>query len=103
MFLSYQTSAGMIGTEQAAGIAPAEGVRSQIQAALARADVATRLQTMGIEPKTVQDRVAALTDDEARDLAGKLDSVPAGAGAGWGIALIILVVFGYWWRYRVVR
>jgi hypothetical protein len=51
----------------------------------------------------VQDRVAVLTDDEARDLAGKLHSVPAGASGGWAIAILVLVIMGFWWWYRNLR
>jgi hypothetical protein len=103
MCLSYQSTAGMIGTDQAAGIAAVRDARAQIQTVLARAEVSNQLQTMGIDPKTVQDRVAVLTDDEARDLAGKLHSVPAGASGGWAIAILVLVIMGFWWWYRNLR
>ena len=43
---------------------------------------------MGVDVNAAQERVAALTDDEARSLAGKLGAVPAGADDdGWWIAV----------------
>ena len=102
LFLSYQSTAGMIGTDRAAGIASAQD-RAQIDAVLARAEVSDQLQMMGIDPKAVQARVAVLTDDEARDLAGKLHSVPAGASGGWAVAILVLVIMGFWWWYRNLR
>ncbi|HEY0336422.1 MAG TPA: PA2779 family protein [Burkholderiales bacterium] len=103
LFLSYQSTAGMIGTDRAAGVASAQDVRAQIDAVLARAEVSDQLQMMGIDPKAVQARVAVLTDDEARDLAGKLHSVPAGASGGWAVAILVLVIMGFWWWYRNLR
>lgn len=99
-FLSFQTTAGMIGTDQLAPSVSTQTARSQINAALTRADVSSQLQAMGIDSKTAQDRVAALTDDEARSLAGKLNSVPAGASDGWWILAIIVVALIVWWRWR---
>jgi hypothetical protein len=41
-----------------------------------------------------------LSDEEARSLAGKLDSVPAGAdSSGWWIAAAIVVVVLAWWYW----
>jgi hypothetical protein len=102
LFFSYQSTAGMIGTEQVASAVSAQADRMQIQSALSRADVASALQSMGVDVKTAQERVAALTDEEARSLAGKLGSVPAGANSdGWWIAVIVVaVVLLVWWRWR---
>jgi hypothetical protein len=99
MFFSFHTSAGMIGTEQVGAVAAAQSERMQIQSALSRAEVASQLQALGIDIKTAQERVAALTDDEARSLAGKLDSIPAGAGDGWWIAAIVAVAVIAWWYF----
>jgi hypothetical protein len=41
-----------------------------------------------VSPEDVKARVAALTDDEAAQLAGRIDSLPAG-----GILGLILLVF----------
>ena len=101
LFVSYQSTAGMIGTDQVRAAAPAQTERTQIVNALSRADVVSTLQSMGVETSVARDRVAALTDDEARSLAGKLHSVPAGADSeAWWIAAIVIVALLLWWRWR---
>lgn len=102
LFFSYQTTAGMIGTEQVASAPSAQVERMQINATLSRADVAGALQALGVDVNTARDRVAALTDEEARSLAGKLGAVPAGADSdGWWIAAAVVVVaLLIWWRWR---
>jgi hypothetical protein len=99
-FFSFHVSAGMIGTEQVGAVSAAQTERMQIQSVLSRAEVASQLQALGIDMKTAQERVAALTDDEARSLAGKLDSIPAGASSDtWWIVGIIAVAVIAWWYF----
>lgn len=102
LFFSYHSTAGMIGTEQIASAPSAQAERSQIQSVLSRAEVASALQSMGVDVNTAKERVAALTDEEARSLAGKIGAVPAGADSdGWLVAAIIIaVVLLLWWRWR---
>ncbi|HUP93547.1 MAG TPA: PA2779 family protein [Burkholderiales bacterium] len=97
VFVSFQSTAAMIGTDQ---IATTHNERSQIHSMLARADVTKQLQAMGVDTKVVHERVAALTDEEARSLAGKLNAVPAGASDGWWILAAIIVGLIIWWRWR---
>ena len=100
-FLSYQSTAAMIGTDQVAVAGAAQGDRALIASVLARADVSRQLQSFGVDVKTAQDRVAALTDDEARTLADRLDQLPAGASnSGWWIAAVVVVALLLWWRWR---
>ena len=91
--------AGMIGTAQAvAAAAPAE--RAALLGFVSRADVARELQALGVDAAAARDRIAALTDQEAQSLAGRIDSLPAGADAG-GIAVLLLILFFVWWlRYQ---
>ena len=76
--------AGMVGTD--AALASAE--RERIATFLQREDVRQQLQAQGVSPAEVEARVAALTDEEASQLAAHMDSMPAG-----GILGLILVVF----------
>ncbi|WP_047550563.1 PA2779 family protein [Methylotenera sp. G11] len=62
--------------------------RALIVAALSREDVQAALVARGIDPAQAQDRVAALTDEEAGMVASQLDTAPAG-----GIIGAILLVF----------
>jgi len=83
--------AAMVGTEavaQASTARSANDARSQLNDAFARADVQARLQALGVDSRDARERVAALTDDEARRLAGEIDKAPAG-----GIIEVILFVF----------
>lgn len=98
MFLSFNVAhAGMIGTDQA--VAAAQSERGQISSVLSRADVVNQLQALGVNPGTAKERVAAMTDAEARALAGQLETVPAGANHGFWIAVIIVgALVWFWWR-----
>jgi hypothetical protein len=85
--LPLPAHAGMLGTD--AVVASAE--RERIAAFLARDDVREQLQAQGVSPKQAQARVAALTDEEARQLAGQVDSLPAG-GSVLGVLLTVFLV-----------
>ncbi len=78
-------------------IAPPGGAkaeRGRIQDWLTREDVARRLQDYGVKAADAQARIAALTDDEARALAEKIDTLPAGGdviGVLFTVFIILLV------------
>ena len=93
--------AGMIGTQQAAAAAGAMLERNAVLAVVERSDVASQLQALGLDTKTAKDRIAAMTDDEVRSLAGNLDALPAGGrnnSAGWLLVIVIAVVIWYNWK-----
>jgi hypothetical protein len=73
--------------------------RRAVLNALERADVARELQAYGIDPALARERVAALTDDEARALAGRINALPPGADAA-GILLLVVVVALIWWLWK---
>jgi hypothetical protein len=95
----YQIAqAGMIGTDQV--VASASQVdRSTVMNFVSRADVTGQLQSMGLDPATAKDRVAAMTDEEVRYVAGKIDSMPVGAD-GAGLLLIIIIIAVIWWAWK---
>jgi hypothetical protein len=74
-------------TEEA--IAPS--VQQRIAGLLARDEVRAGLVARGVDPAQVEARVAALTEDEARLLADRLDSLPAG-GDVLGILFAIFII-----------
>lgn len=102
MLLPLQTiQAGMIGTDQAISAASAQADRTTVLNLLGRSDVANQLQSLGLDPQTARDRVAAMTDQEVRTLAGKLDALPAGAhtsGWAWAAAILVAVLIYYNWK-----
>ncbi len=92
--------AGMVSTqeiierERAPADAVAANPRALVQTFLAREDVRAEMIALGISPAEAEARVAAMTDREIANLAGRLEALPAG-GAGIGTILIfVFVAFG---------
>ena len=86
--------AGLIATADAA-----QPERAAVLGVLARADVARELQALGIDAAAAKARVAALSDDEVRSLAGRINAAPAGADAA-GILLLVVVVALIWGAWK---
>jgi hypothetical protein len=94
--LPPQAMAGMIGTERSAAAAlPSSADRSTLQALLERESVQRQLVVLGIDPAEARSRVAALTDEQAREMAAHIDQLPAGGvdvlGVVFTIAIVLLV------------
>jgi hypothetical protein len=89
-FFTTPAKAGLVGTEQVA--APQQTERERVKALVARPEVAQKLQTLGVLPKDALDRVDALTDEEVRVLAARLDALPAGGMTDQNWLLIIIAV-----------
>ncbi|MBI2959156.1 MAG: PA2779 family protein [Betaproteobacteria bacterium] len=101
MLLPFQSvQAGMIGTEQVAALASAQSDRAGVMNIIGRADVSSQLQALGLDAATAKDRVAAMTDDEVRTLAGNLNSLPAGANSGWAWAVVIVLAIALYLYWR---
>ena len=88
--------AALVGTEQVVQTLQGEGAlrdaRERLTAFMQREDVQSQLQAQGVDPVQAQERVAAMSDDEVQQLAGKLDQLPAG-GDALGILLFLFLVF----------
>jgi hypothetical protein len=89
--------AGMVSTESLINqpdlSVQGPSARERIRDILARDDVRKQMIALGIDASEAEARLAALTDQEVAEIAGKLDQLPAGEGVG-GILVIIFVVFG---------
>lgn len=83
MVLPFSAHAGMVTTQKMLD-------RERIMDAVDRAEVAAQLQAYGVNAAELKARVAALTDEEAADLAARIDSLPAG---GMDILGAIVLVF----------
>jgi hypothetical protein len=95
----YQIAqAGMIGTDQVVASA-SQADRNTVLSFVSRGDVAGQLQSMGLDATTAKDRVAAMTDDEVRYVAGKIDAMPAGASSS-GLILLIIIIAVIWWAWK---
>jgi hypothetical protein len=80
-----------------AGIVSSEALvagtqQERLASLLQRSDVRARLQAYGVDPVQAQERVAALSDEEAARLAAQIDELPAGGVDALGVALIIFLV-----------
>jgi len=78
--------AGMLPTD-AVGV-EANADRDRVASFLDREDVQLQLQAQGVDPAAVKARVAAMTDEEAAQVAAHMDEMPAG-----GVLGLILFVF----------
>ena len=89
---SMTAQAGLIGTDAAL-----QGAAAQAGAAQkARESIALRLEALGLAAGTARERVAAISDAEALEIAGRIDSAPAGALAGETFFVLLVVAFLIW-------
>jgi len=102
-FLPFPIQAGMIGTDQVAAHTAAQANRARLLAFVNRADVQQQMEAFGLAPAVAKDRVSALTDEEVARIAGKLDSIPAGASStasAWVAAGVIVVAIALYLLWK---
>lgn len=97
--LPFQAHAGMIGTSEVVSAAQSSAARDKVLSFVSRTDVAGQLQALGLSSGDAKARVAALTDSEVAQLAGRIDQLPAGADGG-GLLLLILIGVLVWWLVK---
>ena len=83
-----QANAEMISTDRA----QAGEERSRVKALIERPEAAQALQKMGIAPREAAARVDAMSDAEVRQLAGRLDALPAGGAVSNEELLLIIII-----------
>lgn len=83
-----RAQAEMISTD--AVQAPTE--RERVKAILARPELAQALQKMGLPPADAVARVDAMNDAEVRQLAGRLDLLPAAGALSTDQWLLVIVI-----------
>ena len=96
----FSAYAGMVGTAQIAAAAQTQAARDKLHNFLGRSEVRNQLQSLGVSPAAAQARVSAMTDTEVANVAGQIDSLPAGGFSG-GAAAAALIVIGLIWYYWV--
>lgn len=88
--------AALVSTEQVAGIASASdsstSPHERLSALIARSDVQSELERLGLTPDLAKERIAALTDEEASMLAQQIESAPAGGSDVLGVVLFVFIV-----------
>src|SRR5258706_2865907 len=102
ILLPFSTQAGMIATDQAVASAQDLANRDKVRDFVSRSDVLKQFESLGLTGTTAQDRVNAMTQEEINRIAGKIDSLPAGADSGWGwaAAVVIIALIIYFVSYR---
>jgi hypothetical protein len=86
--LPLPVQAGMVSTDAVVTSAQRDSVASFLE----RADVRAQLEAQGVKPADVKARVAALTDQEAAQLAGQIEALPAGSADVLGVILVVFLV-----------
>ena len=82
-----QAHAGLV----SADAAQAAGDRERVKALIARPELAREIEKLGILPQEATARVDAMNEAEVRELAGRLDALPAG-GAISNQELLLLII-----------
>jgi hypothetical protein len=81
--------AAMVSSEAAIAASTA---RAKIASILRRDDLAAQLRARGVNPLDVEARLAVLTDDEAAQLAARIDRLPAGGEIIEALVLVFLIL-----------
>jgi hypothetical protein len=97
--LPFQSGqAGMIGSDAVIASAASQADRNTVTNFLNRAETASQLQSLGVDPTSAKQRVANMTDAEVASLAGKINQLPVGADSSAGaILVLILIVWAIWY------
>jgi len=85
--LPLPAAAGIVTTDQI----QASAERERVQGFLAREDVRAQMASFGVTADDARARVAALSDQEVGELAGRIDELPAGAGI-LGVVFAVFII-----------
>ena len=83
--------AGMVGTADVLAGEQRVALESKVVDFLQRQDVRDQLVDHGVDPAAVEQRVAAMSDQEIQTLSGRIDNLPAG-GDFLGAAVLVFLV-----------
>lgn len=88
MGIPLPASAEMVTTDRM----QAAGDRDKVKDFFDRDDVRAQLENLGVDRDAAQARVDALTDEEARNLAGRIDGLPAGGDSILGVLFAVFII-----------
>lgn len=94
MLIGFPAQAAMIGTESVVSADARASNLATVQQFIARDEVRSQMEGMGVDPALAAERVASLSDTELQQMAFNIESQPAGAGAlaVIGVVFIILLI-----------
>lgn len=81
--------ASLLSTES---VVPPSAEREKVKELVSRPELAGKLEALGVLPKDAAERVDALTEEEVRSLAARIDALPAGGLSNQEWLLIIIVI-----------
>lgn len=86
--------AGVITTQQALSAELRAAKETHVRDSLARAEVRSAMERLGVDPADADARIASLSDAELMQLQGELDRLPAGgdALAVIGVVFVVLLI-----------
>jgi hypothetical protein len=86
--------AGLVGTDELLSADTRSRQITEIRSVLARDDVRTQMQDLGVSPADVEERLNALTDAELARLSAGIQELPAGGSviAVIGVVFIVLLI-----------
>lgn len=90
--LTPAVEARLIGTQEALQMTQREEQLDRISRIFFHSEVQEQMLVYGVEPKDVKDRLAVLTDEELRQLANRLQDMPAGGDSVLAVVGLIFVV-----------
>jgi hypothetical protein len=85
--------AALVSTDKVVAKSEIEADRMRTVALIMRQDVQQQLQAEGVDPNEALARVATLSDIEIRQIAARIDSMPAGQGVVESLIGALLIVF----------
>lgn len=83
--------ADMVGTSQLLAQEERSARIDLVETYMAREEVRSQMESMGVDPALAAERVAALTDSQLQQLALNIEKAPAGSGA-LGVVVTVLVI-----------
>jgi len=83
--------ASLVSTDEVISASASTSNRATVSAFLARDDVRQAMQAQGVSSMAASERVAAMTDSEVAQLAGRVDQAPAG-GEVLGLIFTVFIV-----------
>ncbi len=92
VWLAAPAQAALIGADAVVAAQSRQDAEHKIHSALARDDVSSTLEKLGVGKDEIRDRVAALSDEEINTLSDRIDRLPAGGDFFGTVGLIFIIL-----------
>jgi hypothetical protein len=89
--ITMVANAALVTTDSLITSMSAQQDRDKVLNFFSREDVSSQFRSLGLTPDEARSRVQAMSDEEVRQIAGKLDQIPAGQDALGFIAFMIIL------------